>query len=127
YVNDIALKQWWPQILHTFAEWGVAGIKFGFVSPEPRDLERILGYVADCMQRRMLVVIHDDFRPTGLSRTYPNLLTQEGVRGNEHFPGARHNCILPFTRFLAGPADYTFVYRTFVDRPCLGHVRQIYC
>lgn len=57
-----------------------------------------------------MVDIHDEYRPTGFSRTYPNLLTQEGVRGNECMPDANHNTILPFTRFLAGAADYTICY-----------------
>jgi alpha-glucosidase len=39
-------------------------------------------------------------------------MTQEGVRGNEHMPTAGHNTTLPFTRFLAGPADYTVCYYT---------------
>jgi alpha-glucosidase len=57
-----------------------------------------------------MVDIHDEYRPTGFSRTYPNLLTQEGVHGNECMPDANHNTILPFTRFLAGAADYTICY-----------------
>ena len=46
----------------------------------------------------------------GVSRTYPNLLTQEGVYGNECMPDANHNATLPFTRFIAGAADYTICY-----------------
>ena len=57
-----------------------------------------------------MVDIHDEYRPTGFSRTYPNLLTQEGVRGNEEMPDATNNLILPFTRYVAGPADYTISY-----------------
>ena len=57
-----------------------------------------------------MVDIHDEYRPTGFSRTYPNLLTQEGIYGNECMPDANHNTILPFTRFLAGAADYTICY-----------------
>jgi alpha-glucosidase len=49
-----------------------------------------------------MVDIHDEYRPTGFSRTYPNLLTQEGVRGNEEMPDATNSTILPFTRFIAG-------------------------
>jgi hypothetical protein len=55
----------------------------------------------------ILLNIHDAYRPTGLSRSYPNLLTQEGIRGNEHMPIAHHNATLPFTRFVAGAGDYT--------------------
>ena len=57
-----------------------------------------------------MVDIHDEYRPTGFSRTYPNLLTQEGVRGNEEFPDGVNNTTLPFTRFLAGAADCTICY-----------------
>jgi alpha-glucosidase len=57
-----------------------------------------------------MVDIHDEYRPTGFSRTYPNLLTQEGVRGNEEFPDGINNTTLPFTRFLAGAADATVCY-----------------
>ena len=59
---------------------------------------------------QLVVDIHDEYRPTGLSRTWPNLLTQEGIRGNEEMPTAEHNLILPFTRFLCGPGDYTFCW-----------------
>ena len=57
-----------------------------------------------------MVDIHDEYRPTGVSRTLPHLMTQEGIAGNETMPDARHNTILPFTRFLCGPADYTPCY-----------------
>lgn len=57
-----------------------------------------------------MVNIHDEFRPSGFSRTYPNLLTQEGIRGNEEFPEATHNTILPFTRMISGAGDYTVCY-----------------
>ena len=61
-------------------------------------------------KHHLMVNIHDEYRPTGYSRTYPNLLTQEGIRGNEEFPSATHNTILPFTRMLCGAADYTVCY-----------------
>jgi Glycosyl-hydrolase 97 C-terminal, oligomerisation/Glycoside hydrolase 97 len=54
--------------------------------------------------------VHDDWRPTGEQRTWPNLMTAEGIRGNEEMPDATHNTVLPFTRFIAGPADYTICY-----------------
>jgi len=53
--------------------------------------------VKKCAEYQMMVDIHDEYRPTGFSRTYPNLLTQEGIRGNEEMPDATHNTILPFT------------------------------
>jgi hypothetical protein len=56
--------------------------------------------------------VHESIKPTGLDRTWPNLLTQEGARGNEWNATYKatppyHQTILPFTRFLAGPYDYT--------------------
>ncbi|MDD2630532.1 MAG: glycoside hydrolase family 97 catalytic domain-containing protein [Limnochordia bacterium] len=71
-------------------------------------------YMLDAVRKaadyQMLIDIHDAYRPTGFSRTYPNLLTQEGVQGNEHMPTATHNVTLPFVRFPAGAADYTICY-----------------
>ncbi len=56
--------------------------------------------------------VHESIKPTGLSRTWPNLLTQEAARGNEWnatytATPPSHEATLPFTRFLAGPYDYT--------------------
>ena len=50
------------------------------------------------------------YPPSGVSRTYPNLLTQEGIHGNEEWPDATHNVTLPFTRMINGAADYTICY-----------------
>lgn len=49
-------------------------------------------------------------RPFGYERTYPNWISPEGVRGNEHFPTASHNVTLPFARNIGGPLDYTICY-----------------
>ena len=53
-----------------------------------------------------MVDIHDEYRPTGFSRTYPNLMTQEGIRGNEEMPDATHNMTLPaeYLKALEEPA-----------------------
>ena len=61
-----------------------------------------------------MVVNHEPAMPTGLQRTYPNLMTQEGMRGQEYNAWStdggnppEHICLLPFTRGLAGPMDFT--------------------
>ena len=59
---------------------------------------------------KIMVNAHEAVRPTGICRTYPNLMTQEGIRGNEEMPDATHNMTLPFTRYLAGAGDYTLCY-----------------
>jgi alpha-glucosidase len=111
YVNQRALVQQLDSILPVYKKWGIKGIKFGFVQVGNQYWTTWLHEaVKKCAQYGIMVDIHDEYRPTGFSRTYPNLLTQEGIRGNEEMPDAIHNTILPFTRFLAGPADYTICY-----------------
>ncbi|WP_245605227.1 glycoside hydrolase family 97 protein [Niabella soli] len=111
YVNQIALAKQLDVLLPLYEKWGVAGIKFGFVNVGSFKWTSWLHEaVRKCAQHHLMVDIHDEYRPTGFSRTYPNLMTQEGIRGNEEMPDATHNTVLPFTRFLAGAADYTICY-----------------
>lgn len=111
YVNQRALVQQLDKILPLYKKWGIKGIKFGFVQIGNQYWSTWLhDAIKKCAEYEMLVDIHDEYRPTGFSRTFPNLMTQEGIRGNEEFPDATHNTILPFTRFLAGAGDYTICY-----------------
>ena len=111
YVNQRALYQQIDQILPLYEKWGISGIKFGFVQIGSQEWTTWLhNAVKKCADHHIMVDIHDEYRPTGWSRTYPNLMTQEGIGGNEEMPNADHNTILPFTRFLCGPADYTPCY-----------------
>ena len=111
YVNQRALYQELDQILPLYEKWGISGIKFGFVQNGSQEWTTWLHQaVKKCADHHIMVDIHDEYRPTGWSRTYPNLMTQEGIGGNEEMPDAEHNTILPFTRFLCGPADYTPCY-----------------
>jgi alpha-glucosidase len=66
----------------------------------------------EAARRRLLVDFHGSYKPTGLSRTYPNVLTREGVRGLEWNKWSaditpNHDVTLPFTRMVAGAMDYT--------------------
>ena len=113
YVNQRALALQLDTILPLYKSWGISGIKFGFVQVgSHRWTSWMHEAVKKCAQYGLMVDIHDEYRPTGFSRTYPNLLTQEGIHGNEEMPDANNNTILPFTRFIAGAADYTFCYYT---------------
>lgn len=63
-------------------------------------------------KHRIMLNAHEPIKPTGISRTYPNMMTREGVRGMEWNAWSKgnppsHTLILPFTRMLAGPLDYT--------------------
>lgn len=111
YVNQRTLSAYLDEILPLYESWGIAGIKFGFVHVGSfRWTTWLHDAVKKCAKHHLMVDIHDEYRPTGFSRTYPNLLTQEGVRGNEEFPDGVNNTTLPFTRFLCGAADATVCY-----------------
>ena len=111
YVNQHALMKQARELFPLLHEWGVVGVKSGFVQYASHRwatwLHDLVRLAAD---NHLLMNIHDEFRPSGFSRTYPNLLTQEGICGNEEFPDATHNTILPFTRMINGAADYTICY-----------------
>uniref|UniRef100_UPI003594458C glycoside hydrolase family 97 protein n=1 Tax=Persicitalea sp. TaxID=3100273 RepID=UPI003594458C len=111
YVNHRALENQIDTIFPLYEKWGVAGVKFGFVHTGSHYWTAWMHEaVKKAAKHHLMVDIHDEYMPTGFSRTYPNLMTQEGVRGNEAFPDATHNTTLPFTRFLAGAADYTYCF-----------------
>lgn len=113
YVNRRALERQRDVIFPLFQKWGVAGVKFGFVQVAGQQWPRwLVESVRKAAGHKLVVDIHDSFRPSGWQRTHPNLLTVEGVRGNEHMPTASHNATLPFTRAIAGPYDYTICWTT---------------
>lgn len=113
YVNHRALERQLDTLFPLYQRWGVSGVKFGFVhTGSHRWTTWLHEAVKKAARYNLIVDIHDEYRPSGFSRTYPNLLTQEGILGNEGFPDATHNTILPFTRFIAGAADYTFCFNT---------------
>ena len=111
YVNQHALMKQMDELFPLLKQWGVAGVKSGFVQyASHRWAVWLHDMVRKAAENELMMNIHDEFRPSGFSRTYPNLLTQEGICGNEEFPDATHNTILPFTRMLNGAADYTICY-----------------
>jgi len=99
--------------LDAFAKWGAAGIKVDFMQRDDQAMVNYYWKVAKASaSRQLLVDFHGAYKPAGLRRTYPNVITREGVRGLEHnkwadYITAEHNLTLPFIRQLAGPMDYT--------------------
>ncbi|SHJ04346.1 glycoside hydrolase family 97 protein [Pseudozobellia thermophila] len=111
YVNRRALEKQLDEILPLFKEWGVAGIKYGFVRVGDQEATAWLHEaVKKAASYGMVLDVHDEYRPTGFSRTYPNLLTQEGIRGDEETVPNAHTLVSMFTRMLAGAADNTVCY-----------------
>lgn len=111
YVNQQGLLAQSDSLYRVYHDWGVAGVKFGFVQVgSHRWTTWIQEQLQKAAENNIMVNIHDEYRPTGEQRTWPNFLTAEGIRGNEEFPDATHNTVLPFTRMIAGPGDYTICY-----------------
>ncbi len=99
--------------LATYARWGIKGIKIDFMNRADQQMvnyyERLISKAAG---HKIMVDMHGGYPSLGMERTWPNLLTQEGILGAEFNKWssrvtATHNLTLPFTRMLLGPADYT--------------------
>lgn len=111
YVNYVGLRAKLDTIIPLYKQWGVSGFKFGFVDGlTQKGLTWLSSAIKKVNDAGFILDIHDNYKPTGLSRKYPALLTQEGIRGDENSPDAFHTTVLPFTRFIAGPADFTFCF-----------------
>ena len=128
YVNREPLKIARDKILDAIASWGVKGVKYGFVNVGDQKWRR---WVVDAIQaaadRKLLVDIHDEFRLTGIERTFPNVMTVEGIRGNEEMPAAPHDAALVYTRFLDGPGDYTPCWTISRVKNTLAHQLAMPC
>ena len=96
-----------------YKQWGVAGLKIDFVErDDQKGIEFYYRAAALAAKNQLMVDFHGATKPTGMERTFPNVLGYEAVLGLEQSKaGARdnpdHRAILPFTRMLAGRMDYT--------------------
>lgn len=124
YAREKGIGVWvwlqWKQLdrqmddaLALYESWGVKGIKVDFMDRNDQEMvayyHKLLGKSA---ARHLMVDLHGAYPPDGLTRTYPNYMTQEGVLGAEYNKWSKritatHNVTLPFTRMILGPIDYT--------------------
>jgi len=99
--------------MNQFEKWGIKGIKVDFMQ---RDDQWMVNYyykiAREAAKRKMMVDFHGAYKPSGLNRAYPNVMTSEGVKGLENSkwgyditPG--HDVTIPFIRMWAGPMDFT--------------------
>src|SRR5699024_8923315 len=108
-----ALKNQMDEALATYEKWGAAGIKVDFMNRDDQEMVDFYHEVAETAARHnLLVYYHGAYKPAGLRRTWPNVLTREAVLGLEYNKWSdritpEHNVTLPFTRMLIGPRDYT--------------------
>lgn len=104
-----------PEARHRFFQrcqaLGVTGVKIDFFDSEAKYVIDLYDSILhETAAAHLLVNFHGANKPTGLERTWPNELNREAVKGMESRSlkdRATHGTILPFTRYLAGPADYT--------------------
>jgi alpha-glucosidase len=98
-----------------YAGWGVKGIKVDFMQRDDQKMVNFYERTArEATKRHLLVDFHGAYKPTGMERLYPNVITREGVYGLEQSKwdtskniGPEHNVTLPFIRNAVGPMDYT--------------------
>jgi len=118
-------RQGFEKVFTQIEAWGFDGVKIDFMNSDSQETVRWYADVlAAAARHRLLVDLHGAYKPTGLARTWPNFITQEGVLGNEYNKirsgacSTLHTITLPFTRGLLGPMDFTpggFLNRTAAD------------
>jgi len=107
------LDDQWDDAFKMFDSLDVKGIKVDFMQRDDQWMVNYYERVAkEAASRELLVDFHGAYKPTGLLRTYPNVITSEGVMGNEWNKWSEnitpeHTVTLPFIRMLAGPMDFT--------------------
>ena len=96
-----------------FEKWGIAGVKIDYLD---RSDQWMVNWYRTAAQKaaahHLMLDFHGAFKPDGMQRTFPNVMTREGVMGAEYNKWSAeatpaHNVTLAFTRMLAGPMDYT--------------------
>lgn len=113
WVSWVPFEQKMDEAFALYEKWGVKGLKIDFMN---RDDQRMVDFYYNVAKKaekhKMLVDFHGSYKPTGWSRTFPHVMTSEGVAGLENCKWAayttpKHNVTLPFIRMVAGPMDYT--------------------
>jgi alpha-glucosidase len=108
-----AVDRHMDEVFAMFEKLGVAGVKIDFMDRDDQWMVNFYYRAAETAAKHKLMLdFHGAYKPTGMQRTWPNVLTYEGGMGLEYLKWsgritAEHNTVLPFTRLLAGPLDYT--------------------
>jgi alpha-glucosidase len=108
-----AVEQQMDEAFPLYEEWGISGVKIDFMDRDDQWMVDYYHRVAKkAAEHHLMIDFHGAYKPTGLRRTWPNVMTREGVMGLEYLKWSsrvtpKHNVTLPFTRMLAGPMDYT--------------------
>lgn len=113
WLNWECVKEQMETAFPLYQSWGVAGIKVDYMDRDDQEMVRFYHDVlAKAAEHRLMVNFHGAYKPTGIRRTWPNLITREAVLGLEYvkwsmMPDPGHNVTIPYTRMLVGPMDFT--------------------
>ena len=118
YVNDVQLndrlnRYTLDELFEQFEDWGVAGVKPGFVPDKSQENEESTRNIIEAAaEHKLMLTVHDEWIQTGIERTYPNLLSAEGVLGDEGLTekDIKGDINSLFARGIQGFADHTFCY-----------------
>ena len=113
YNTDVNRNSAYKKAFPLYHKWGIAGVKIDFMDRDDQDMVNWYhDIIKSAAANHLLVDFHGAYKPDGIIRTYPNMITREGVMGNEYYKfttkmNPEHNVKLAFTRMLAGQMDYT--------------------
>jgi alpha-glucosidase len=113
YSSDVNRNNNFEEAFALYEKWGIAGIKIDFMDRDDQDMVNWYHQIIQkAAEHHLMVDFHGAYKPDGIIRTYPNMITREGVMGEEWSKFSskllpEHNVTLPFTRMLAGQMDYT--------------------
>ena len=107
-----SLQKQWEQAYAKFEKWGIKGIKMDFMNRDDQQMVEFYEAVArKSAEMKMVVNFHGAYKPCGLSRKYPNVLTREALiefeyNGGNNWDSPEHHNLLPYIRMFTGPMDY---------------------
>ena len=113
WMTSVALERSFDKAFTQFDQWGIKGLKVDFMQRDDQVMMDFCEKVAKtAAEHKLIVDFHGGSKPTGLQRTYPNVLTHESVQGLEQSKWSRKanpdtSVLLPFIRMAVGPMDYT--------------------
>lgn len=130
--KDVGVRLWIPwffvrdqmdKAFPVYEKWGITGLKIDYMDRDDQEMVNFYHTVVKkAAEHHLTVNFHGAYKPTGLRRTYPNLITREGVLGMEYSKWSTkcnpdHDLMIPFTRMLAGPMDFTpGAFRTVTEK-----------
>lgn len=107
-----ALERQWDDAFDQFEKWGIKGIKMDFMNRDDQKMVQFYESVARmAAEKKMVVNFHGAYKPSGLRRKYPNVLTREALiefeyNGWTEYVTPEHHNLLPYIRMFTGPMDY---------------------